>query len=192
MMNVRYRFTILLSLTCFTLCTACLLPKFDLETVKQLIKDRPQELDALNMLVGEWVTSGEVKMIGMDETIQTHGTGSAAWECDGRILVDRSEYDMGPMGLMSGVSIWTWDSAKKKYRMWWYDSFGEIAYGTARYDKSTQTWHFKNRGHSSLCNVTSIGTIRMIDENTLEWTYDQWDSWGILKFSTMKGTSRRK
>ena len=191
-MTLQHRHAFFPALMTVVLGTGCLTPRFDLETVKQLIHNRPEELNALNMLVGRWETTGEVKMIGMDEPIQTKGTGYAEWECDGRILVDRSEYDMGVMGPMSGVSIWTWDAAKKQYRMRWYDSFGETAAGTARYDEAARTWHFKNRGRSSLCNVISKGTIKWIDENTLAWTYDQWDAWGLLKFSTMKGTSQRK
>ncbi len=191
-MHNRFIQSLTLAVLILTLSSGCLAPKFDLEAVKKLIHDRPAQLDALNMLVGKWKTQGEVKMIGMDEPILTSGTSEAVWECDGRILMDRATYDMGPMGPMSGVSIWTWDASQKQYRMWWYDSFGETAQGTARYDEKTRTWHFKNRGRSSLCNVISKGTIRMIDQDHLEWTYDQWDAWGILKFSTMKGTSTRK
>lgn len=164
---------------------------FDLETVKEKISHRPPQLEALSQLEGRWTTSGTVEFIGMDEPIQTEGSTEARWECDGRILVDRSSYSMGPLGQMTGVSIWTWDDARNRYSISWFDSFGETATGHGRYDEATRTWHFQTKGRSSLCDIFAKGTIRVVDADTLEWTYDQWDSWRIMRFSKMYGKSER-
>jgi len=99
---------------------------------------------------------------------------------------------MGDLGHMSGVSVWTWDAKSKIYRIFWFDSFGERASGTARFDDSTRTWHMKTAGRSALCNVRNKGTIEMRDDGSLAWTYDQWDAWGFLKFAEMRGTSTRR
>lgn len=32
----------------------------------------------------------------------------------------------------------------------------------------------------------------MLDENTLEWTWEQWSIWGFPSCAEMKGVSRRK
>lgn len=171
--------------------SGCAQQGFDIEQLKQRIPPRAEALDRLNMLLGAWETEGEVRFIGTKEVIHTRGTSVARWECDGRFLVDRSSYEMGPLGPMSGISVWGWDPQRKRYLMWWFDGFGESASGSASYSESTRTWRIRTRGRSSICNVVNHGTIRMIDNDTLEWTWTQWDAWHILKYAEMKGTSRR-
>lgn len=170
----------------------CGLPRTSLDDLKAKLPARPAQLDRLNMLVGAWDTEGTIKMIGMDKPIRTTGRSVARWSADGWLLIDESEYDMGELGHMSGVSLWTWDDRAGIYRVNWFDSFGERASGTARYDESAKTWHMKTSGHSALCNVANKGTITLRDDGRLAWTYDQWDSWGFLKFAEMRGTSTRR
>jgi len=171
--------------------SGCRMPSYDLDRIKEQLAQRPVELNRLDQLAGKWKTSGTIKFIGIDEPIHTTGTSEAAWECDGRLLVERSQFDMGPLGPMSGLSVWSWDENKRRYGMQWFDSFGEQTRGHARYDEDTKTWHISTRGRSSLCNVATRGTVRVIDHDTLEWTWDQWDAWGILQFAEMRGMSQR-
>jgi hypothetical protein len=168
------------------------MPAYDVERITQELSQKPRELEQLNQLVGKWHTSGTVEFIGLAEPIQTTGTSEAAWECDGRMLVERSRFDMGPLGAMSGMSLWNWDPHDRCYRMWWFDSFGERTSGKARYDERKRTWSISTRGRGSLCRVVTRGTIRVVDDHELEWTWDQWDSWGILRFARMRGTSLRQ
>ena len=153
---------------------------------------RTAEFDHLDMFVGEWETTGEIKMIGVDEPFKITGTSSAKWECDKRLVVDRAEYDMGPLGSMTGVTVWGFEPKSGKFRMWWFDSFSESATGRASYDEKTRTWSMKTKGKNAWCNIVNKGTIRQVDNDTLEWTWTQWDAWHIWKISEMKGTSRRK
>lgn len=191
-MDQRYPRLLALVSLCLVTMTACSAPPMSFEAMKAMMLPRSPELDALEMLAGDWTTEGQVQFIGMDEPITTTGTSSAAWACDKRFLIDRSEYDMGPLGPMTGVSIWGWDPQRKHFVFWWFDGFGERATGTARYDKNAKVWHIITRGQSTRCNVKSKGTIKMIDANTLEWTWEQWSAWGFLKYADMKGVSRRK
>jgi len=172
--------------------TACSTPPMSLDAMKAMMPVRPPELDTLQMLVGDWTTEGQVQFIGMDEPMTTTGTSSAAWACDKRFLIDRSEYDMGPLGPMKGVSVWGWDPQRRRFVFWWFDGFGESASGTARFDESAKMWHISTRGQSTRCSVKNKGTIRMLDENTLEWTWAQWSAWGFPKYADMKGVSRRR
>lgn len=191
-MDQRYARLLALVLLLLGLTTACSAPPMSFEAMKAMMPDRPPELDALDMLVGDWTTEGQVQFIGADEPITTTGTSSARWECDKRFLIDRSDYDMGPLGPMKGVSIWGWDSQRKRFAFWWFDGFGESASGTARYDSSAKIWHISTRGQSTRCNVKNKGTIKMLDANTLEWTWEQWSAWGFPKYADMKGVSRRR
>jgi hypothetical protein len=36
------------------------------------------------------------------------------------------------------------------------------------------------------------GTTKFVDNNTMEWTYTEWDSWKLKKMMDMKGTSKRR
>lgn len=170
----------------------CLQPDFDIERIKEMMPARPAQLDRLDMLVGQWQTEGEVNMFGLDEPFAVHGTSEATWEHDRWFLVDRAEFDMGPLGPMSGTSVWTWDPKARKYRMWWFDSFGETATGTAVYKEATKSWRIHTRGRNAWCNIVNRGTITLDNDGSLHWTWTQWDAWHIWKISRMSGTSRRK
>lgn len=172
--------------------SGCVAPRMSVDELKARLPARPSELDRLNMLVGAWDTAGTVKLIGMDDPIETTGRSVARWSADGWLLIDESEYDMGSLGRMSGVSLWTWDDRAKVYRVYWFDSFGERASGTARFDEATRTWRMKTSGRSAVCSVMSQGEIQLLDDGRLAWTYDQWDGWGFMKFAEMRGTSTRR
>jgi len=191
-MDDRYGKPLALVSLLLGMTTACSAPPMSLEAMKARMPPRPPELDTLQMLAGDWTTDGHVQFIGMDEPIATTGTSSARWECDRRFLIDRSDYDMGPLGPMKGVSVWGWDPQRKEFAFWWFDGFGESASDTARYDKSAKVWHITTNGQSTRCNVKNRGTIRMVDENTLEWTWEQFSAWGFPKYADMNGVSRRK
>jgi len=158
---------------------------------------RPQrsaELDRLNMMVGNWETTAETKIMGEDEAVKGSGKSISAWECDGWCLVERGQYDMGgDMGKMNGVAIWTWDPKAKKYRTFWADSMGSTAVGTGRYNEATKTWHMKGKGHGPMGTTHARGTAKMIDDKTVEWCYKEgFGPFGMIKFMEMNGTSKKK
>ncbi len=168
------------------------MPRMDIQAIKQMQPERPAELDRLDMLLGEWETSGEVRMAVLDEVLSVTGSNSATWELDKRMLVERAELDMGELGKMTGMSIWWWDARARRFRMWWFDSFGEISEAAVRYDEASQTWHMSAKGQKYGHATSGRGTLRRIDENTLAWTWNEYDALGLIKLATMKGTSHRK
>lgn len=170
-------------------CASC---GFDIELVKSRIPVRPAELDRLNALAGKWRTEGEVRMLGLAEPIRTMGRSEAGWECDRRLLVERSQFDMGALGPMSGVSVWSYDPRAGTYEMHWFDSFGESAKGWARYDERRREWRMRVRGRNAVTDIVADGTIRIIDDDTVEWTWKQYDAWHIIRFADMKGRSVRE
>lgn len=162
-----------------------------MDDIRAKLEEKPAHLDVLNMLAGTWRTEGTIQFIGQDEPMRVTGRSVAKWDCDGRVLLDRSEYDLADFGPMTGVSIWTADEKRGRFQMHWFDSYGETATGTARWDAGTRTLHIRTKGRNALCNVVNDGTVRQINANKLEWTWEQHDATRIVKYSTMRGTSER-
>ena len=153
---------------------------------------RPAELDKLNMFTGEWDTTGEMTITGLEEMIAGTGTGTTTWDCDGWFLVEKGEFDMGELGKMSGLGLYTWDPKWKVYRTWYFNSWGECAKGKMHYDESTNTWHMKAKGKGAMGCSVSEGTAKFTDENTIEWTWAEWDKFKLSKHVEGTGTSKRK
>jgi len=189
---MRTRIAATLVVAASGLCGAGCLPKMTVEELGSFQPVRPAELDKLDMLLGSWETAGEVEMAILDEIVYTSGTNEAKWSLDRRMIVDHAELDMGPLGKLTGFTVWMWDEAIGKYRMWWFDSMGEFAEGTVTYDESTRTWHIKTSGSKYGYSTSGTGTIRQIDEDTLEWTWREGDAWGFVKLADMRGVSTRR
>lgn len=181
-----------LSMLVFTLLstTGCL-PKLSSTDLARLRPERPVELDRLNMFLGEWETTGEIKLAVSDEIIHTKGRNKAHWSMDGRMLLDHAELDMGPMGPMTGMSIWTYDEGSGKFRMWWFDSFGETSEAVAKWNERRRSWMLKATGRKYGYTTSGHGSVRVIDDNTVEWTWVEQDGMGVITFANMKGISRR-
>jgi len=177
-------------LVSLVLATGCL-PKMRPEDLAEFRPERSPETDRLSMLLGDWETAGEIKLIIIDEPIHTKGRNHAEWSLDGRMLVEHEQMDMGPLGPMSGMSVWTYDDGAGKYRMWWFDSFGETSQAVARWDDAAQTWRLRTTGRKYGHSTSGSGTVHKVDDNTLEWTWIERGGLGLIKFATMRGTSHR-
>jgi len=171
------------------------MPKMSLEKIKQSRPERPAALDKLNMLQGEWENAGEFKMMGVDEILKTKGTSQLTWESDGWYLVEHSEFEMGEMGKMKGIGIWTWDPKHEKYLTWWFSDWGDHLSGMVTYNELTHTWTTKARGTGMMGSTVGRGTIKIVDDDTMSWTWSEWPAWDVLrlfKVLDMKGLNKRK
>ena len=153
---------------------------------------RPAELDRLGSLVGSWEGSGECKMAGQDKSITNKGSNTVTWDCDKRVLVERWEGEMGEGNKMHGIGVWTWDSEDKKYKIYWFDNFGGTGEGEATYNDATRTWTMNSESEGPMGKTVGKGTIKMVDNNTMDYTWEEWNGWKTQKMMEMKGTSRRK
>lgn len=167
------------------------MPKLTVEQISQFQPEKPVELRRLDMFLGEWETNGTIEMAVLDEPIVTSGRNRAEWMLDGYVLEDKADLDMGPFGRMKGTTLWTYDSAIGKYRMWWFDTLGETSAVVAAFDERSQMWRMKAAGQKYGRRTSGRGTIRRIDENTLEWTWDEASASGLIRFAKMHGISRR-
>ncbi len=156
---------------------------------------RPAELDQLNDWAGTWNGTGEMIMHTPkgEQKMTTTGKETAKWVCDNRVLMSEMEYDMGDMGKMTGISIATYDKNSKKFRSYWFDSMGTVGHGEMWKDPSTGMWMMKTKGTDPMSGdaTSGKGTVKMLDPNTMEWTFTEYDGWGFNKKVEMKGTSRK-
>lgn len=154
---------------------------------------RPVELDHLEMLVGTWEGTAEMKVMGSDEVMTGEGVETISWDADKWVLVSHFEYKMGD-DEMKGLAIWTWDAKAKKYRTWSFDNGGYQESATAKYDQETRTWHFKGKSGNTVTGKKSVGkgSSQMVDDDTQEWNYTVWDGWKLRKLMEFKGTSHRR
>jgi hypothetical protein len=171
------------------------MPKMDLETLRDMQPSRPAELDRLAPFIGRWEGKGELKMSVLDEVLPMTGISENSWDCDGWCMVERDHYEMGDLGSVTDVSVWTWDAKARTFRIARFDSVGGAAAGTADYDERSQCWKLKSGTRTPWGKMQSRGTVRMVDEDTVEWTWDEWPGWDwlrLFKIAEMKGTNQRR
>lgn len=167
-------------------------PQLTMDDLKAMKPQRPVELDRLNAFAGDWESEAEMTIPGLDEVITGKGSSSATWECDGMMLVERSDFEMGELGSMSGITVYTWDPKSKVYRAWWFNSWGEFAAGTMRYNEAKKTWKLRAKSKGAMGTALSEMVVECVDENATEWTFTEWDSLRLCKHVEGKGVSTRK
>lgn len=167
-------------------------PKMTVEDMKAMIQQRPAELDKLNAFAGKWEFTGESKMGGLDEVLKISGTSEANWEGNNWYLVSRATFNMGDLGEMQGIETWTYDTHTKKYRSTWTDSTGSMGAGMSTYNEKTNTWHMRATSHGPFGKTTGRGQVKLIDANTMEWSWNEYALGGLIKTGEMTGTSRRR
>lgn len=172
------------------LLTGCM-PKMTIEEFKQMMPERPAQLDLLNDFVGKWEFTGEARFSGLDEVLKTSGSSEMKWEGGGWYLVERGTYHMGDFGDLEGMATWTYDAGAKKFRNTWVDSMGALTVGTGRYNEKTRTWHMKSTNYTPFGKTTAKGTARFVDDNTMEWDFSEYAMGGLIKVMHWTGTGKK-
>jgi len=153
---------------------------------------RPAELDRLDSFAGTWEWTGEMKMAGSDKVTPFKGTGIIAWEADNWALVEKSSMSMGDSAdRMSGLAIWSYDLPRRKYRFYGTGAMGTFS-GWGTYDDKSQAWKFSGTSEMGGQKTCGKGTMRFVDQNTMEWSQSEYAFLGLIKVMDMKGTGRRK
>jgi len=167
-------------------------PKITMEDLKAMTPQRPPELAMLKQFEGNWEGTSEMRITGLDEVLKGKGSSKMSWAADGWYMIENAQYDMGELGTMHGIGIWGYNPNTKKFDMHWFDSHGMHHTGSSTYDASTKTWRMSGGSSGPWGNTVGEGTMTFTDDNTMEWTYQEWDSWKLNKFAEMKGTAKRK
>jgi hypothetical protein len=175
-----------------TLLVGCQQPKMTWEQMWEQ-PDRPAELDVLNQFVGTWQQTAHMECKFIEGPYDGTGVGTAKWDADGWALVWHFDYNAPDGSVMRGVETWVWDAKAKKYRTYALDNYGYMMQGTAKYDADTRTFKSSWKGRNLLEGKTTkgSGTMRFIDDNTVEWDFSMWDGWHLVKIMEMSGTMTR-
>lgn len=144
---------------------------------------RPAELDRLSMFLGSWQGESEMHTAGSDKPVKMTGTNRCEWACEQRFLMEHFTGKMGEGPTFTGLGMWTWDTEDKKYRSWWFDSFGNVGTGEGTYDAATRTWTMAWQGMNPATGKPTYGTgtFKLPDDKTMEYDWKEWTNslkWG--------------
>lgn len=157
---------------------------------------RPAELDMLGNWVGNWNGSGDMTMYTKDGPQKMTATYSERieWIAGSQFLLARSEMNMGEGETMQMAAVFGWDRNEKEFRGWEFMSNGDTSTMEMEYDKEAGHWDMEGRGKNPMTGepTYSQGTMKMVDDNTIEWQFTMWDSWKLKKIMDGKGTSRKQ
>lgn len=185
-----------LSLSCCMLVlTIGCASAFDAESIRSMSPKKTPQLASLSCFEGTWETKALTEILCLGQRFDVRGTTENRWEGDGWYLVERGSYDMGEFGTVHEIGIWTWDDKAKRYRTWRFDTFGGTRFGTAKFDEATRTWSLRAKRRSSWGNTIDRGTIKVVDDRTLEWKWEEWSTWDplrLFKMAEFSGTSTKK
>ena len=176
---------------------ACLLgpvgcvPSLTIDDMKAMKIERPAETDRLRLLAGRWESIGTAKIAGLEEDLVITGRSHGQWHTDRWVLVNEDVFTLGTLGDMKALTVWRWDARSKRYRTTWFYNDGSTGTGSARYDEKTKTWHLRTKGRGPWGGLKGKGTITHIDEDSVRWTWREWDSTGLVEIMSFEGISKR-
>ncbi len=157
-----------------------------------MMPQRPAGLDQLDQFIGTWEGEMEMHAEGMDAPMTSTGVFTNKWANDNWIMVGHGTMSMegneNPM-----MEVWTWDESIKKFRTSGY--YGSMTgESLAWYDADDGLWRMKGGGRNLITGYVTKGkgTMKMTDPDTMEWTWTEYDTTGLIKLMEMKGTHRRK
>lgn len=167
-------------------------PKMTIEEMKADMPKRPVELDKLAMFEGDWEYDGQANFAGLEQALEMKGTVEYSWRNDRWYLMEHSEWEMEEFGKGTSTGVWTRKPGSGKFRNWWFDSYGGTGRGTSTYDEATRTWKFKGKDYSNWGTFTTRGKMTFVNDDTVDWTFDERAFFGLFKIADLKGTMRRK
>lgn len=131
------------------------------------------ELDNLKQFVGDWAWEAE-RTVPDGEPENWSGTANWSWVLDAMYL--RGEMTSSGEGKrFSSIGYWGWHPKRRTYVWWMLNDWGYPQEGNASYDAEQKLWTMNYEG-IGLDGTSSYGryTIRVVDDNTLEWNLVEW------------------
>ena len=142
----------------------------------------PPEMKVLERLLGTW----KVESIGkIPEETRSTSTHRRELVLDGRFVQDKAFDDKGkPISM----GMFTYDSNRRAYRYWFFQSQGVIE-STGTWDKSSQTLTFISKPGGG---ATGTITLRFSDETTFDWSVIFKDAGGEVGYHLEGKAVRQK
>lgn len=138
-------------------------------------QDKSPESKVFNQWVGTWKTEFINKPAEWNPTEKRMaGNITCKWILGGK-FVEEVGSSLG-QGIEHRV-LWGYDSQKKTYRYWFFDSTGTIGEGLGTWDEKTSTMTWKTDPGSGLVGTA---THRFLNPDSYEWTYVIRDTQGKL------------
>lgn len=157
---------------------------------------RPAELDMLDKWVGNWNGTSEMTMYTKEGAKPMKATFNEhiEWIAGRQFLLARSEMNMGEGETMQMAGIMGWDKDEQEIHGWNFMSNGDTETMEMEYNQTAGVWEMEGQGKNPMTGqpVRSEGTMKMVDDNTLEWQFTMWDSWKLNKIMDGKGTSKKQ
>jgi len=155
---------------------------------KDIPADKPAERSAeqkvLDALVGDWKTTTVApKALWNPKAVSGTGTSSCVRVLGGNFIQSNGKVSGGG----TVIYLATYDVRRKSYRMWHFDSRGFAADSTGKWDAKTRTLTMLGKHDNG---ITTIGKIRVVDKDTVEWSSVTKDRDGKIGFQ-MKGKNTR-
>jgi len=159
---------------------------------------RSSELDRLDHFVGTWQGEGTMKMKDAPDS-KFSGVAERKWDLNKSVLTEKYTADMGEAGKMEGIGFWVWDAKGKKFRTFWFDDWGTVGTGSAKYNEKDDTWVMSGSSKNLNNGMRTVGkgTYRKIDDKSEKWTYSEYmpfpgTSIPLAKMFEMEGTGKKK
>jgi uncharacterized protein (TIGR02246 family) len=143
------------------------------------IRDLPPEgvapherLLELAWLLGKWVNESD------DAIVST----SCKWSDDGNFLLRDFDVKVEGRSALSGTQRIGWDSQRKQFRMWVFDTNGGFADGLISHDENAEgdRWVIKATGvRASGQSVSATNVITVLSKDRLRWETSDWTVDGV-------------
>lgn len=194
-MTPRKAIGIALSCLTMTLLIGCEQPATSMEQAMKA-PPRPAELDMLDKWVGNWNGTGEMTMYTKEGAKPMTATYNERieWIAGRQFLLSRSEMNMGEGETMQMAGIMGWDKNEQEIHGWNFMSNGDTETMEMEYNQTAGIWEMEGQGKNPMTgqSARSEGTMKMVDDNTIEWQFTMWDSWKLNKVMDGKGTSKKQ
>lgn len=147
---------------------------------------KPPELKILERFAGTWDTKTTNKVAEWTpKEERTTGTTTNKWVLGGRFMQCQGKDSLG----VEFIGKWTYDTQKKAYRTWFFNSAGTALEWSGTWDEDAKAFVVTN----DLSNgITGTLTMHVVDKDTVAWSSDAKDADGKV-YHAMEGRwSRRK
>jgi hypothetical protein len=130
-------------------------------------KERPAvspEMKVLNKRVGTWNTVYSGKATDWTpKAFEAKGVEKIELVMHGRFIEGKVRTQPGDL---EATWLATYDSGKQAYRVWYFNSQGDISEGTGKWDSKTNTMTWNSEPQPG---IVSVAQWRFLSDDTFEW-----------------------
>jgi len=144
------------------------------------MKQQPEEMKALNFLIGKWSTKGTIKAGDTMPETTINGTDSYEWILNGCFILHKVDVMMGDARTEAVEIIGEFDNLGKTYKMRSFDGQGNF---------TTMEAHLDDNGALHILGENMRSKLSIADNNNMTAHWERsadnknWQPWMDLVFS---------